>query len=198
MEKRGGNPGDLVVCPAAATSQSGRWPAFIRGTERILGLEGLTKMAIGGARIRWSWDGNLSRNTPVTRTGIRTPPSMWINDLNKKPSSVELNGMVRSVENGRWFTGRMTLVGDGRQDMNLQRFFGRMNWHSSQEALSRKDWPGRYLTSPPAWRIAKRVCLRSRSLRGRVGGKESSTLRRKYFAGLGAGVGILSHGTETP
>lgn len=114
-------------------------------------------MAIGGARIRWSWDGNLHRFTPVTRTGIRTPPSMWVNDMNKKPSPVELTGMARNVENGRWFTGQLTQIGDGHQDMGLQRFFDRMNWHTSLAALSRMNWPGRDQSSSMAY------CLESMS-----------------------------------
>lgn len=149
----------------------------------------------GGERMRWSWDGNLARNTPITRTGVRTPPSMWVNDYNKRPSPIELSGMVRSTENGRWFTGRLVQAGDGRQDMNLQRFFGRMNWHSSLAALDRMSWTGRDQSRNMAY------CQESVSqitLFKRAGwGLEYSTPQQMFFAGPGDGRVTLLLATGT-
>lgn len=152
-KEAGGNPGDLVVCPNAATNSSGRRQAYVRGTAKFLGMIGLGAVMLGANRLQWSWDGNLARQTPITHTGLRTPPSMWVNQFNVKPAPVTVEGIARSVENGRWFKGRIVQSGEGAQNMELERFFGRMDWVTATPALSSMTWPGRDMSTRLAYNL---------------------------------------------
>lgn len=66
-KNQGGNPDDLVVSPLPITNQSGRWQAYVRGTPQVIGMTGLASVALASRRTRWSWDGNLTRQTAIKK-----------------------------------------------------------------------------------------------------------------------------------
>lgn len=78
---------------------------------------------------------------------------MWVNQYNVKPTPTTVDGMARSVEHGRWFTGRIVQIGDGAQNMELERFFGRMDWYTATPAIMSMSWPGRDISTRLAYNL---------------------------------------------
>lgn len=184
-----GNPGNLVVCPLPITNQSGRWRVFVHGAPQVVGISGIAAVVLGEKRSRWSWDGNMTRQTAITKTGIRTPPAMWVNEYNVKPNPVQTLALKRSTEHGRWFSGRIVQVGDGKQDMELQSFLGEDGLGGKRECLVRHDvaWPRSSLHA----RIQHRECHASKAIQHRRVGRRYCTCSSKLCSqslGLGGGT----------
>jgi len=141
----GGNIADLVVSPPAISEGSQRWATYVKGKGSFLNLATLAARALGDETVRWSWDCNRQRDTPVTFTGIRTPPAMWVNTLNETPTSFPTGTELykRYTTPRVWYTGLRLQHGKARQDMTMQKLVSRLNWRQVRGRLSNMGWPFR-------------------------------------------------------
>jgi hypothetical protein len=137
-----GNIGDLVVCPTGVSDRSQRWLTYVQGG-KVVGLKTIAETALGGNTVRWSWDGNRMRQTVVSFTGIRTPPAMWVNNMNIMPTpQLEATERYsRATTPGLWYTNQFIQKGQGHQDMVMQRLTSRLNWRQVRGRVSAMGWP---------------------------------------------------------